>query len=326
MARSVVGLFPNQEMAERAINDLESAGFDPTHMGIAMRDRRTAQDVAEEEGITSTAGAITGGLVGGTASALLAAAGALVVPGIGPFLAGGILAGALVGGAAGWLIGGLVGLGIPEEEARYYQSRVEGGSVLLTVATPYRAREAWEIMHRDGAEDLRAKGFGGYPDDETGRGDAEPSEREVDGTIVPPGNREDAAEMQGNAASSLTSQHGYQQQLSTSGNQPQPGADVAGSAGARPATASPADHLPPQGTSHEQPGPLPPDGQPNAQPGPLPPEGSTTAGSPQSAHVPPERAREVEEGGFDAPQHPMLDKDIIAEDTGHAGQPNRPSQ
>lgn len=323
MTRSVVGLFPNQEMAERAINDLESAGFDPTHMGIAMRDRRAAKDVAEDEGITSTAGAITGGLVGGTAGALLAAAGALVVPGIGPFLAGGILAGALVGGTAGWLIGGLVGLGIPEEEARYYQSRVEGGSVLLTVATPNRAREAWEIMRRDGAEDLRAKGFGGYPNDETGRSYAEPPEREVDGTVVPPGNREDAAEIQGNAVSSLTSEHGYQQQVSAPQNQPQ-GVSDASASGGDGAADDPSGPLPPQGESHYQPGPLPPDGQPNAQPGSLPPDGSTTAGSPQSAHVPPEHVREVEEGGFDAPQHPMLDKDIIAEDTGHAGQPQRP--
>lgn len=266
MTRSVVGVFANQEMAERAINDLESAGFDPTHMGIAMRDRRMAKDVAEEEGITATAGAITGGLVGGTAGALLAAAGALVVPGVGPFLAGGILAGVLVGGAAGWLIGGLVGLGIPEEEARYYQSRVEAGSVLLTVATPYRAREAWEIMRQDGAEDLREMGFGGYPNDVAVGVDAEPPKAEVDGTTVPP-----------------------------------------------------------DGQPNAEPGSLPPDGQPHAQPGPLPTDGSVSGGSSQSAHVPEESAREVEEGGFDAPEHPMLDKDIIAEDTGHAGQPQRPS-
>ncbi|HEX6798828.1 MAG TPA: general stress protein [Ktedonobacterales bacterium] len=327
MTRSVVGLFANQEQAERAISDLESAGFDPTHMGIAMRDRRAAKDVAEAEGISSTAGAVTGGLVGGTAGALLAAAGALVVPGIGPFLAGGILAGALVGGAAGRLIGGLVGLGVPEQEAKYYQQRVEGGSVLLTVATPYRGREAWEIMRQDGAEDLREKGFGGYPNDEaaperasTGRPYTEPPNAEVDGTIVPPDNRQQTVDEQGNAVSSLTSEHGYQQQVNAPQNQPRGVPETGGGA----PTANPAAPLPPDGQSSYQPGPLPPDGQPNAQPQPLPPDESITVDSPQSAHVPPERVREVEEGGFDAPDHPMLDKDIIAEDTGHAGQPQRP--
>lgn len=319
MTRSVVGLFATQQQAERAISDLESAGFDPTHMGIAMRDRRAAKDVAEAEGISSTAGAVTGGLVGGTAGALLAAAGALVVPGIGPFLAGGVLAGALVGGTAGWLIGGLVGLGVPEHEAKYYQQRVEGGSVLLTVATPHRAREAWEIMHQDGAEDLRAKGFGGYPNDEAGRSYAEPPNAEVNGTIVPPDNRQQTVDEQGNAVSSLTSEHGYQQQVNAPQNQPRGVPEMQ-----RGTTADPASPLPPDGQPGYRPGPLPPDGTPNAQPEPLPADGSITAGSSQSAHMPPERAHEVEAGGFDAPDHPMLDKDIIAEDTGHAGQPQRP--
>ena len=319
MTRSVVGLFANQEQAERAINDLESAGFDPTHMGLAMRDRRAAQDVAEAGGISSTAGAVTGGLVGGTAGALLAAAGALVVPGIGPFLAGGILAGALVGGTAGWLIGGLVGLGIPEHEAKYYQQRVEDGSVLLTLATPYRTREAWEIMRQDGAEDLRDKGFGGYPNDEAGRSYAEPPNAEVDGTVVPPDNRQQTVDMQGNAVSSLTSEHGYQQQVNAPRNQQHGVPETHGST-----TADPVSPLPPDGQSGYRPGPLPPDGTPNAQPESLPPDGSITADSTQSAHVPPVRAHDVEEGGFDAPDHPMLDKDIIAEDTGHAGQPQRP--
>ena len=323
MTRSVVGLFADQEMAERAINDLRSAGFDPTHMGIVMRDRGAAKDLAREEGVSSTAGAVTGGLVGGTAGALLAAAGALVVPGIGPFIAGGILAGALVGGAAGWLIGGLVGLGVPEEEAKYYQKRVEGGSVLLTVAAPYRGREAWEIMRQDGAEDLREKGYGGYASDEAGRSYAEPPNAEVDGTVVPPDNRQQTVDVQGNAVSSLTAEHGYQQQVNAPQNQPRGVPETAGGSGDA-TTASPAAPLPPDGQPSYHPGPLPPDGQPNAQPTPLPPDGSITVDSPQSAHVPPERAREVEEGGFDAPDHPMLDKDIIAEDSGHAGQPQRP--
>ncbi|MFI5272351.1 MAG: hypothetical protein ACHQ4H_04875 [Ktedonobacterales bacterium] len=284
MARSVVGLFASAAMAERAIDDLQSAGFDPTQMGLVMRDRSGAKQVSASPDVSLTAGAVTGGVLGGTAGALLAASGALVVPGIGPFIAGGILATALVGGAAGWLIGGLVGLGIPEEEAKYYQSRVESGGVLLTVATPYRGRDAWEIMHRDGAEDLRAKEFGGTPGEASGQTYAEPPNSAVDGTSVPPDNRTPVHETQGNAVSSLTAENGYQ-----------PG-------------------TPPPGT------PAPNTSAPDTRPV----RGEATAGSPESAHVPPKQAEEAVIGGFDAPDHPTTDADIIAEGTGSPGEPERP--
>ncbi|MGH2485200.1 MAG: general stress protein, partial [Ktedonobacterales bacterium] len=160
MARSIAGLFPDRASAEQAIADLKSAGFDSNHMGIVLRDRQETREVASDQGINSTTGAVTGSAIGGTAGAILAATGAFVIPGIGPFISGGILATALAGGAAGWLIGGLVGLGIPHEEARYYQGRVEQGSTLLTVDAPGREMEAQQIMLNNGAEDLRAQGYG----------------------------------------------------------------------------------------------------------------------------------------------------------------------
>lgn len=282
MARSIVGLFADRTAAERAIVDLKSAGFDPAQMGIVMRDREEARQTAEDEGVGSTAGAVTGELIGGAGGAMLAATGALVVPGIGPFIAGGILASALVGGVAGWLIGGLVGLGVPEAEARYYQSRVEGGSVLLTLATPYHAQEAWEIMRRNGAEDLHAKGFGEAPGQEIGRVYAEPPRDEVDGTVVPPANREDSYELEGNAVSSLTdAQHRY------------------------------------------RPEPLPREGRPGFRTEPLPRHDEEDD---QTAHQPPVRENDVLIGGWDAPDHPTTDADILQKDTGHYGQPERPEQ
>lgn len=160
MARSTVGLFQDRASAEQAISDLKEAGFDPNRMGIVLRDRQETREVASEQGINSTTGAVTGSAIGGTAGAILAATGAFVIPGIGPFISGGILATALAGGAAGWLIGGLVGLGIPREEAEYYQGRVEQGSTLLSVDAAGREAEAQRIMLNNGAEDLSARGYG----------------------------------------------------------------------------------------------------------------------------------------------------------------------
>ena len=161
MARHIAGLFPDRSAAERAIRDLKDAGFDPAKIGVVMRDKQDMQEVTEQHGTASTEGAVAGGLAGGTIGALLAATGALIIPGIGPFISGGILATSLAGGALGWLVGGLAGLGIPKDEAEYYENRVQEGSALVTVDAEGRDAEARQILLRDGAENLEEQGFGG---------------------------------------------------------------------------------------------------------------------------------------------------------------------
>jgi len=165
MARSIAGIFENRADAERAVEDLKGAGFDQNKIGLVTQDKQANKQMAEEHGTHSTEGAVAGGLIGGTAGALLAATGALVIPGVGPFLSAGILATSLVGGAAGWLVGGLAGLGIPREEAQYYEERVHGGATLVTVDAAGRDAEARQLLLRDGAEDLQERGFGGGYDD-----------------------------------------------------------------------------------------------------------------------------------------------------------------
>jgi len=162
MARSIVGLFDERTSAEAAVQDLTAAGFDPARIGVVMKDKQEMKEVAEEHGTRSTEGAVTGGLLGGSAGAILAAVGALVIPGIGPFISGGILATAVAGGAAGWLVGGLAGLGVPKEEAEYYEGEVQQGRALVTVDAQDRESEARALLLRNGAHDLKDRGFGGY--------------------------------------------------------------------------------------------------------------------------------------------------------------------
>ena len=45
----------------------------------------------------------------------------------------------------------LVGLGIPEEDARFYEDEVKGGRFLVTVDAGEREAEAWAILRRCGA-------------------------------------------------------------------------------------------------------------------------------------------------------------------------------
>src|ERR1035438_9111534 len=82
------------------------------------------------------AGASAGGASGGTLG-LLVGIGALVIPGLGPFIAAGpimsALAGIGAGGAVGGFVGALAGMGIPEYEAKRYDGRVRQGGILGSV-------------------------------------------------------------------------------------------------------------------------------------------------------------------------------------------------
>jgi len=165
MARAVAGLFPTRPAAEGAIVALKNAGFDEDKISVVMQDQQAQSEVTSEHGTHTVDAAVGGGLVGGTAGALLAATGAIaissvVLPGIGGILAGGVIA-TVLGGTAGWLVGGLLGLGIPKEEAEFYQTRVQGGDALVTVDAGGRDAEARQILLSSGAEDLQGRGYGG---------------------------------------------------------------------------------------------------------------------------------------------------------------------
>jgi hypothetical protein len=155
----VVGLFLVQTEAQEAIRELKAAGFSDDQIGVLMQDpeagRRLAEDTGTKAGEGAKAGAIGGGVVGGVLG-LLAGVGALAIPGIGPIIAGGALAstlaGAGIGAAAGGLLGALMGMGIPEDEARYYERGLKEGGILVTVDAAARGEEAKQILDGAGAD------------------------------------------------------------------------------------------------------------------------------------------------------------------------------
>ena len=165
--KTIAGLFTERANAEKAINDLKSAGFRPEDVGIAMRDRNAQNELIEDHGTKAAegagAGALGGGLLGGLVG-FLVGIGALAIPGIGPVVAGGALAtafglgggtavaGAGIGAAAGGIVGALVGMGIPEEEAKHFEAGFREGGVLITVNAGERAMDALAILDRNGAD------------------------------------------------------------------------------------------------------------------------------------------------------------------------------
>jgi hypothetical protein len=164
---AVAAVFADRAQAERAIDELKRAGFTREQIGVAMRDRTAQGEMAQHTGTHAAdgaaAGLIGGGLLGALAGFLIAT-GALAIPGIGPVVAGGVLAHALgiaggtavagagIGAAAGGILGALIGMGIPEHEARHVERGFVQGGTIVTVAAPARAGEAAAVLERNGGE------------------------------------------------------------------------------------------------------------------------------------------------------------------------------
>ena len=156
---TVVGVFELRSEADAAIYELQRAGFRDEQIGFIVRNEDTGADTTVEDGNTTEAapgaavGAVSGGIIGG----VIGAAAALLIPGIGPAIAGGILVtvlgGAAIGAAAGGIVGALVGMGVPEEEAHYYAGEFHSGRTLVTVRADGRQQEAINILHHYGGYD-----------------------------------------------------------------------------------------------------------------------------------------------------------------------------
>src|SRR5688572_29857143 len=132
MATSVFCIVPNLSKANDIVSRLTSAGFSCNDISVLLPDKSGTRDFAHEKNTKApegaTIGAGTGGLVGG-AVGLLAVIGLLAIPGLGPLIAAGpimaTLSGMAAGATAGGIAGALIGLGIPELEAKRYEGKVK---------------------------------------------------------------------------------------------------------------------------------------------------------------------------------------------------------
>jgi hypothetical protein len=161
---TIAAVFDDRADAQAAIDELRAAGFTADQIGAALRDRTDAGELVAEPGPDAVEGAVEGalggGLLGGATGFLVGLVGALLIPGIGPIVAAGTLASALgvatgaavagagLGAAAGGIAGALASLGVPEEEARYFETELRQGGMLVTVRTGGRMDEALNILER----------------------------------------------------------------------------------------------------------------------------------------------------------------------------------
>jgi hypothetical protein len=159
MATTTVGVFKTRAAAEKAIADLRAAGYSDDQIGMVAKDASGKTVTTNAAGETKAAeGAAIGAATGAVATAAVGAGiMAGVIPVIGPVLAMGPLAVTLLNAAGGAAVAGiagaLVGLGIPDADAKYYEGEVASGNYLVTVDAGDQAEDARKIYSRHGAYD-----------------------------------------------------------------------------------------------------------------------------------------------------------------------------
>ncbi|MEO6173260.1 MAG: hypothetical protein ABIP02_09095 [Arenimonas sp.] len=142
----ITALFNDRESAERAYNTVAQRGYDKSDVNLVMSDATREKHFQEnpitynELGNKAADGAGIGGAIGGTIGAVAAALAVvgttLAIPGLGIIIAGpavAALAGLGVGGLTGGVVGTLIGMGIPEERVKHYQSGIDEGGILIGV-------------------------------------------------------------------------------------------------------------------------------------------------------------------------------------------------
>jgi hypothetical protein len=181
MPGSVCGVYATKDSMEGAVQAMKDAGFSSSQVSVLFPDSGEVDQSLSESGelvaVENTkgpqgvaAGAASGAMLGGVLGWLVGA-GALVIPGIGPFLAAGPIMAALTGTGVGCALGGftgaLIGVGISEDQAKRYEGRMLGGGILVCV----RCRSAREvhkiisILQATGADEISSTGTSGARED-----------------------------------------------------------------------------------------------------------------------------------------------------------------
>lgn len=144
--KMLTAVFRNRANAQTVHDWLMSRGYQNSEMSVLMSDATRTKYYSEngrehhDVGNMATEGLGVGGAIGtvvGAGIAAIAAIGtAIAIPGLGLVVAGPIAA-ALAGGGAGAVTGGvlgtLIGLGIPESNARAYEAALREGGVAIGV-------------------------------------------------------------------------------------------------------------------------------------------------------------------------------------------------
>jgi len=157
---TVVGVFDSPQQAQKAVMDLKGSGIADEEIGVLSRNdhgrivgKEVQSNAAGGDGaaVGAAAGVATGAGIGALWGLGILAG---VLPGIGPAIAGGtlgvLLSSAAAGGAAAGITGALVGLGVSQEEAGFYENEFKIGRTLVTVKGGAKSASVHGIIERHG--------------------------------------------------------------------------------------------------------------------------------------------------------------------------------
>jgi hypothetical protein len=138
----ISAVFDNRSAAERAIQELRSAGVSDNTISVIGKDEDSGKTTTTDGAGEKTTDFISKTAAGAGVGALLGVA-ALAIPGVGPLVAAGAIAESAIGGAAltgtavGATAGGLTSVltkhGVSDEDAGYYEDRINEGHIFVSV-------------------------------------------------------------------------------------------------------------------------------------------------------------------------------------------------
>jgi len=156
VANTVLGIFDDPTAARQAVETLRAGSLKLDDVSIVSRATESGVATGNSDDVSASQGAAVGAVWGG-----LVGLAALLIPGVGPFIALGALGAALTGVVTGAVVGGISAAlidfsGIPEDEARGYEQQVHSGKTLVAVkAREEDALEVRRVLAAAGADSIR---------------------------------------------------------------------------------------------------------------------------------------------------------------------------
>jgi hypothetical protein len=158
-----IGSLRTHDRLKDALKRLRAAGFSEAVISVAATDHEPGSDPADEpprKGSDKLRDLSIGAASGGVLLGTLAGLASLAIPGLGVFLVAGPLAVALgdaiAGGAVGAVAGALIGMRIPDHQAKQYEEDLRRGAAIVSihVQSEKELEIAMHVLAEAGAEDL----------------------------------------------------------------------------------------------------------------------------------------------------------------------------
>ena len=153
---TIIGLFDDPTSARRAVDTLRDGPLPLEDISIIAPNADGTVDTGDSGDVSAGEGAAVGAVWGG-----LVGLAALLIPGVGPFIAFGALGAALTGAVTGAVVGGISAAlidfsGIPAEDARGYEEQIRAGKTLVAIkARDEDTAEVRRILNEVGAGTVR---------------------------------------------------------------------------------------------------------------------------------------------------------------------------